>query len=488
MVNNKRNFFRGHNRKFYDGSHALNFTEAEFFRKVLPYEKNATIFDSELTWSFEAYYDAFISEGYKDVACQGVDLNTPDKSFGYIVGIDGQAFSMVAKVGPYNWLHIFNGDLLFEDLDNGREFLEGVQIFRDMGARGGTLSSIAMQLFKAHFGSKYAMYYPDCRKTEIKEGVTVYDYIREGYRAGWNYLKPEHSGHKIENGYIYDKNSLYPWLLAGAVLPYGYGKYREGKPSNELLKMAKEGKFFVFIKIKTMFHVKHNFLPFVTLEPNEEPNTQGEGELLLTLQEYNLFLKHYDTEYIEYVDHVYFNAMRGIARDFVREFYTKKSQSTGIKRKTYKGVMNYVIGSLSKKIERHNLVKVDGNWKVVETELKEPSALYVGAAITSLGRVCIVRDAQSHFDSFIYSDTDSLHLTEPASDITVGDCIGQYKLEHTYEEAAYIKRKWYGYKDGEGSVHLVTAGIPAGEARRIEEEQRGQDIEEIMRHLTILIE
>ena len=473
-MNNNRVFFRGHDRNFYDGKKAFRYTEAEFFNMVLPWEKNATIFDNELSYCFDNYYDVFVSHGYVDIASAGVSLDTPAGAFGYIVGADGVAYSMIAKVEDRNWLHIYNADLLFEDMDNGRDFLDGVYKFRSMGAKGGTLSSISMQLFKKDIGRNFGMVFRDCKTMILPQGISVYNYLEKSYRTGWNYLQPEYTGARIDDGFIYDINSLYPYIFKNAPMPYGCAKYGEGAPTDGIMELVKSGRAAIFIRCVIEFEIKENHLPFITLGKNEAPMERGAGEIVLTYQELSLLYQQYDVKKIDILDYVYFSAKVGLGGDFVDKYYNLKENATSpTERKIYKGVLNYLTGTFAKKAIRHNLVKNGDEWEMVTNELSEPSYLYLGFSITSWGRYTIVREAQKNYNSFVYSDTDSLHLTRQAQGIEISDRLGAYKVEGEHVQACYKKRKWYGYKDANG-VHLVTAGIPAQDARRIEKKMLNQ--------------
>ena len=109
--------------------------------------------------------------------------------------------------------------------------------------------------------------------------------------------------------------------------------------------------------------------------------------------------------------------------------------------------------------------------------------MYIGVAVTSYARCKIVQDAQKNYDNFVYSDTDSLHLTAPAVGISIGSGLGQYKEEAHFLEACYLKRKWYGYTDIEKGHKIVSAGVPKKYTDRIAKDFAKHPISDIMENL-----
>ena len=484
-----KTFFRGSDGDFYDGNRAYHDGIEQMIPRVVRYEKKSTIFDIMLTEDFDIYYDTLIGMGYKDVSIDGVSLDTPDESFSYIVSVRGVVYSIVIKVEPYNWIHIHNSDLLFEKVNKGRDFLLSYRRLKDEGIRCNTLSIAAGELYRKEIGSDFSMIYPDCYRTKIKEDETAYDFLYSGYRGGWNFLKGD-EGKEVKEGYVYDVNSLYPYIFAYYPMPSGSPEYREGTPSKTVAKLANAGKVFLMARIEVdAYVVKDGYLPFIMSGPHGGVDTDGSGILVLTWEELKLLKNHYRVSGVKYIDYLYFFTTKGVGKDFVRRHYQEKKSTTDpVQRRISKGILNYLIGGFSKKMVRMNLVKdSDGDWRVKKTESPGFSQMYIGCAVTSYARCKIVQDAQKNYDNFVYSDTDSLHLTKPAVGISIGDGIGQYKIEAEYTEGKYMKRKWYGYKTKD-SIKIVTAGIPKDVTEKIQEKFFDHSVYDIMEDIYLYAE
>ena len=78
----------------------------------------------------------------------------------------------------------------------------------------------------------------------------------------------------------------------------------------------------------------------------------------------------------------------------------------------------------------------------VETYVK-PIYLPVGIFTTSYARAYLIEQAQKNYDTFVYCDTDSLHLTKPTDNIPLHNSeLGYFKYEY-YGTAKHIKQKTY---------------------------------------------
>ena len=480
-------YFRGSNGNYYDGWRSYKDGVVKHLARVLKYEPNTTIFDAQLTADFDLYYKTLQAMGYLDNAENGASLDSPDKSFSYVVTLLGEVCSIVIKVEAYNWIHIHHAGWLFDGMDNGREFLDHYKALKDKGLkRCNTLALTASGLYKLSLGGKYGYYYPDCYRTQINENETLYDFLYGGYRGGFNFLSESEKGYgrDVAEGYVYDVNSLYPYVFAYYPMPDGSATYRTGTPPKWLAKLANKGERFVMVRIEADYKVKDGRLPFVMPDRHAGVSSEGCRILTLTWLELKLFREHYNAK-VKYIDYIYMGTNKGIGRDFVREHYNNKRNAPNeIERRISKGVLNYLIGGFSRKMVRRNLIKdKNGDWTIHKTESPGPSAMYIGVAVTSYARCKIVQDAQKNYASFVYSDTDSLHLTAPAVGISLGDGLGQYKQEAHYTEACYLKQKYYGYKDTEKGIKIVSAGVPKRYTKKIAEEYADHDIVEIMENL-----
>ena len=90
----------------------------------------------------------------------------------------------------------------------------------------------------------------------------------------------------------------------------------------------------------------------------------------------------------------------------------------------------------------------DGVVHYHKTEYEERDSIYVpiGAFITAIARNKTIRSAQSVYDRYLYSDTDSIHIkgTDIPGCLDVDDYrLGAWKCESKFERARFIRQKCY---------------------------------------------
>ena len=87
---------------------------------------------------------------------------------------------------------------------------------------------------------------------------------------------------------------------------------------------------------------------------------------------------------------------------------------------------------------------------------------------------------KKHYDRFLYTDTDSLHLSgeQIPDDITISDKIGDFKIEHTFTQCTYKGIKQYMLVEDNKIVQCVS-GIPKDALYTLPDSFRGVDIKGI---------
>ena len=314
---------------------------------------------------------------------------------------------------------------------------------------------IGTKYYKRNRDAHFRLFFPELDAQE--------DYsVRQAYRGGWCYnntdclpyandrrsIKGEY--HHMELGYVYDVNSLYPSvMLSPYKYPVGYGKWIDGKN----LKVD-DNKFYVYHLVVT-FTIKKDHLPFLQLknsmsfQPNEFVKSGLCEEMWLSEPDYKLFHEQYDVEYEEIIGAYEYNSMTGLFDKYVMTMYEGKSNSKGAKRQFYKYLLNALYGRFGMRIENMSAIPAissDDNTVhySLEKEIGEGVYIPVAVAVTAYGRGVTVRAAQRNFSSFMYSDTDSIHLCKPAEDIEVDPKkIGAWDNEDTFTMARYIRQKTY---------------------------------------------
>lgn len=352
----------------------------------------------------------------------------------------------------------------------------------------------------------------------LPTGETLESFIRESYFGGWCYINPRQREDYKRGGRVYDMNSMYPYIMSKYKIPHGTPTYFTGDIPEE----AKDRNHYFFIRCRIKAHLKpgHHFpflrkkrrlayagieyistTNFIDSETGKEIEYIGKGknrkpvllETTLTMTDYYMLYKHYDVEFFEPIDGVYFRATTLMFKKFINAYYKEKQRcdACGDKggRRVAKMIMNSLSGTLAKVRERENIIvewNDDSNSYDVstrETISTSKSYIYMAAAITSYGREIAIETACDNYDNFIYSDTDSAHLLgKRCKNILLDDGdgrLGAWKVEKEFSDAYYFKAKTYilhcdcGYKITMAGVSLpykqaIEAAMGTDDAMKVE--------------------
>ena len=312
------------------------------------------------------------------------------------------------------------------------------------------------------------------------------DWLRKSYRGGWCYLVKGKENKIKTNGTTADVNSLYPSMMSsksGNKYPIGLPKFWSG---NFIPEEALKENMYYFVRIKTRFYIKDNYLPFIqvkgdlkyegteSLEDSDVYNhengqkfpyyidkdgniQQAKVELTLTMTDYQLIKEHYELVDFEILDGCYFYSMVGIFDEYINKYAKIKKESKGALRELAKLFLNNLYGKMASSTDssfKIAYVKDDksiGFMQVVENE-KKPGYIAIGSAITSYSRNFTIKAAQKNYygaekRGFIYADTDSIHcdlLPQEIKGIEVDDkefCC--WKLESCWDKAIFTRQKTY---------------------------------------------
>lgn len=324
------------------------------------------------------------------------------------------------------------------------------------------------------------------------EKATLAAYLRKSYQAGWNYLNQNVSRETYKNQpvNVYDVNSLYPFIAATRPLPWGAPAFfKNGIP--EEIKKSREGEYYYFIRVKMSFDIKPGHFPFlqkrgdftyritdymttsdmtiINKKTGEEYKMKAMPEFILSQTDWEMVQRHYDIHNYEIIDGVVFRTCRCIFKDFVNHYYTIKQQAsesgdTGTKR-VAKMIINGAIGGLAKRPTRINTIfGEDGAEHFVKSVNPSACNIHIASAILAYAREYTYEAAYANRESFIYSDTDSIHLygNQPARNIKIdSNKLGAWKLEKQADDAYYMKRKSYIIHNGDG-YRVTMAGVEFG--------------------------
>ena len=269
--------------------------------------------------------------------------------------------------------------------------------------------------------------------------------------------------------------------MSGNEYPWGKPVFWSG---NEIPAKALKPRYF-FIRIRTRFKLKKNYLPFIQIRNNliyratealetSDYRDRINGQyyryyltrdkvkhdtfvtLTLTCTDYYLILKHYDLIDCEILDGCYFSAMSGIFDEYIDHYKKIKQESTGAVRELAKLFLNNLYGKLATTTNSSfKIAYRDGDtirYAIVDENNKDPGYIACGSAITSYARAFTITAAQANYHGvdkpgFIYADTDSIHCDLPAEAIVGAPqhdtefC--HWKYEATWDYGLFVRQKTY---------------------------------------------
>lgn len=342
---------------------------------------------------------------------------------------------------------------------------------------------------------------PDLNKLPCPvEGFSNADeYIRKAYHGGWCYINPKKQNKLIKGGITADVNSLYSAMMhsdSGNKFPIGKPCWFKGDvPEN----VKGNDRYYYFIRFKCQFNIKPKHLPTVQIKgsayytPTEWLTTSNyrgheyiidmdnkmvliQPEFVMTMTDFELFKEHYNLKNLEILDGCYFMCDTGLFDSYINRWAKLKIESTNkVDRTISKLMLNNLSGKFAtegttayKVFEKteEGIVGVD---KVQASN--KPGYVPIAAAITSYARNWTIRAAQKNYDTFIYADTDSLHLqgTEAKSIEIHPTKLGAWKIESLWDQGLFIRQKTYCEHD-ENGYNFKCAGL-VERAKAILEEQ-----------------
>lgn len=373
---------------------------------------------------------------------------------------------------------------------------EALEIMFNQGHNKLTIGSCCLEEYKKICRSSleiqldYAEMFPDLYEFKIDKQEHKYDnagdWLRKSYSGGWCYLVKGKENKIKTNGTTADVNSLYPSMMSSKSenkYPIGLPKFWSG---NFIPNEALKENMYYFVRIKTRFYIKDNYLPFIqvkgdlkykgteSLEDSDVYNhengqkfpyyidkdgniQQAKVELTLTMTDFQLIKEHYELVDFEIIDGCYFYSMIGIFDEYINKYAKIKKESKGALRELAKLFLNNLYGKMASSTDssfKIAYVKEDksiGFMQVVEHE-KKPGYIAIGSAITSYSRNFTIRAAQKNYygvnkRGFIYADTDSIHcdlLPDEIKGIDIDDkefCC--WKLESCWDKGIFTRQKTY---------------------------------------------
>ena len=159
-----------------------------------------------------------------------------------------------------------------------------------------TMGSDAMHFYKKSIGKKvYERLFP------VMSNAIDSD-IRQAYRGGFTYCNPKYKGLDVAAGSVYDVNSLYPFVMYGKLLPFGYPVVFKDKYEKDNLTPYIYKVYIVIFELKKghipTLQLKNN-LAFIPTQYIESSNFEPQ-HLFLTNVDLKLFFEHYHVTVYEW--------------------------------------------------------------------------------------------------------------------------------------------------------------------------------------------
>ncbi len=343
------------------------------------------------------------------------------------------------------------------------------EIWFDKGFDKMTVGSNALNYCKQQYGSKtYKESYPVLSEKE-------YDYIKKAYKGGFTFIMGNKDNKEVVNvnGSVFDYNSMYPSIMLLKPLPIGKPNYRVIY-NNDISKFRK--KLFV-INFQCSFKLKENGIPIFL---NDNPTIGQTGTyiessngLIANLTMTNIDLFHFQKNYhiydLKMNDLYWFHSRIGDFKKYV-EHWGKQKIDCGNKgdvsgKQLAKLMLNSLTGKFAtSKLANKKVTKfVNGVLKYEEIqETKQTEYIPLTTFITAWSRNELFTVIYNNKDYFLYSDTDSVHLSCPREQAIIPNQhqseFGNWKFEYSFTRARYLKRKCYIEEDEIKNIKEVRCG------------------------------
>lgn len=354
------------------------------------------------------------------------------------------------------------------------------KMFED-GLTKSTVSANAFnQFLKIQFNGKKQSYRDMLPELDKKTD----DFIRRSYKGGWTYANPKFINirDKKVHGVTFDVNSLYPSVMYNFPMPYGEPVTFEGK-----YKLDKEHPLYIQELHITRFMLKKNKFPMIQIKNTSrfaetEYLTEGENVVLcVTNIDLEMIKDCYHLAGVTFMGGLKFRACNNLFKKYIDKYIAQKIEASksgnGALREQAKLMLNSLYGKFASKVSRTpmklflNDKELLSNKKLEDEEyFVNPYYTALASFITAYARRETITGANSNYDTFMYADTDSLHLNVKQEDVkeiklnidwnNSGDLM-LWKIELFFDDALYLGAKKYMEHDPkENKWDIKCAGLP----------------------------
>lgn len=307
-----------------------------------------------------------------------------------------------------------------------------------------------------------------------KLNIVEFTKIKAAYKGGFTYCDPRHADTVHTRVWVYDVNSLYPYVMRDCALPYG-------KPIAFLGKYKTNEKYPLFIqRLKCSFTIKKHHIPTLQIKGDLrfpatkylESSSDEIVTLTLTNIDLDMLLKHYDVDNVEYLDGYMFKSSTELFTNYVDSWFSEKAKAKKEDNASLliiaKLFLNNLYGKFGQKMllsSKHPVLDGDKIVHVEDSEvLRDGVYLPVAVFVTAYAREITQTAAQNNYDGFCYADTDSLHLLQPAVGIEINsEKIGAWDNEFIAVWAKFLAQKTYlEYGSKPGKTRIIKKVTVAG--------------------------
>ena len=276
----------------------------------------------------------------------------------------------------------------------------------------------------------------------------------------------KYSKRKNREGRVYDVNSLYPSRMKDCLLPYGCGNYCE--KSYEEMNKAYKKQYPLFIQEITIYSldIKNNKMAWLQVKDNSafngvevQKNNIVEGnrvtiKLRLTNVLLDLLFECYNVNSYELGGHVAFKGAYNLFKTYIDFWSEIKTTQKGAGRNLAKLRLNGLYGKFGMSgVNEITYIDVnEGKFEVVHTHndiVSETVYLPMASFITSYAKEKLVKAINSNYKTFMYCDTDSIHLYgHEVKGIEIHPTkFGAWDNEMIFNDFKYLGAKRYAEKD-----------------------------------------
>ena len=299
---------------------------------------------------------------------------------------------------------------------------------------------------------------------------------KQAYKGGIAWANQKHANklRRTKHGYHLDYTSMYPSI---------YGN-PESYPLPYFLPADHKTDLFIVHFKYIECEVKDECFPLAKNRTDVDGDNalyyleQYKGPLSLTTPEYEYLKDCYHNIKGEGAVFVYYEEHKELEKALKAhkdKWFPEKAKATGTRRQYAKDMVNCCYGYLgfyNSERKKYELVYDKKEHKVTKVPQEGPNIVGLSypevpaaAFITAYGRVKLARDINAiGIEHVVCCDTDSLFVIdvpyeELAKRVTIGDEIGQFKLEHEFTQIRAIKPKTYAIANEDGKVIAqATAG------------------------------